>query len=88
MLSRLEHAPSVQMQAVPDDWYLVEEREREEDEARDGRDGMEVSGGSERERDRRADRNNSEYYDDDKDQDQVAGSGSGRVSTAMKVDMG
>ena len=34
MLSRLEHAPSVQMQAVPDDWYLVEEREREEDEAR------------------------------------------------------
>ena len=88
MLSRLEHAPSVQMQAVPDDWYLLEEREREEDEARDGREGMEVSGGSERERDRRADRNNNEYYDDEKDQDPVVGSGSAKASSAMKVDMG
>ena len=28
------------------------------------------------------------YYEDDRDQDVVAGSGSARASSAMKVDMG
>ena len=76
MLSRLEHAPSVQMQAIPPDWYLVgsevglgEEREL------DVRDG-------EREKDRRVEANN-EFYEDDQDQDRGVDN-----RTGIKVDKG
>ena len=76
MLSRLEHAPSVQMQAIPPDWYLVnsdvgvgEERDL------DVRDG-------ERERDRRVEADN-EFFEDDQDQDRAVDN-----RTAAKADKG
>ena len=64
MLSALEHAPSVQMQSIPPDWYLSSDEaaaEAAEDRELDVRD-------SERERDRRVEKD-SDFYDGDTDQD-------------------
>ena len=75
LLSRLEHAPSVQMQQIPPDWYLVEEQGVGEERDPDVRDG-------ERERDRRVEKDN-EFFEDDRDQDRTVDS-----RTAMKIEAG
>ena len=78
MLQRLEHAPSVQMQQVPPDWYLLEGEGEGEERDLDVRDG-------ERERERRVEKDN-EFYEDDHDQDRGVEQRSS--STALKLEAG
>ena len=78
MLSRLEHAPSVQMQAIPPDWHLVEAEGEGEERDPDVRDG-------ERERDRRVEKEN-EFYEDDHDQDRGGTEQRSSASAAVKME--